>query len=171
MYRLAIAESAAGNADKAEEALESSLRLRESAWAFRALARTHYLNGTGGWQAEYLSAIALKSDCLSLLREYGETLLRAEMYAELTGFLDSLPEKTAALPRFMFLRAAGYIGTGNYDAAEEILLKPLVLPDIREGELSLSEIWFRLWERKERLTRAEAAERHPLPPELDFRMH
>ena len=171
MYRLAIAQIAAGDQAAAEEALENSLRLRESAWALRALARTHYLNGSGTWQNEYLRAIALQPDCLSLLKEYGETLLRAEMYAELTGFLDRLPENTAALPRFMFLRAAGYIGTGAYGAAEEILLRPLTLPDIREGELSLSEIWFRLWERKEHLTRAEAAEKHPLPPDLDFRMH
>ena len=71
----------------------------------------------------------------------------------------------------MFLRAAGYIGTGDWDAEEKILLRLLLLPDIREGELSLSEIWFRLWEKKEHLTRVEAAERHPLPAVLDFRMH
>ena len=63
------------------------------------------------------------------------------------------------------------MGTGDFSEAERILLKPLVLPDIREGELSLSEIWSRLWEKKEGLTREEAAEKHPLPPVLDFRMH
>ena len=63
------------------------------------------------------------------------------------------PSETAALPRFLQVRAAALIAVGRLDEAEAILARPLVIPDVREGELSLSEMWFRLWMKKEGLTR------------------
>ena len=170
-YQLAVMHHAAGDPAGAERSLKKSLDLRESAWAFRALARLDLAAGRTTWRDKYLRALSLQPRCEALLKEYAEALLKAGLCRELTAFLDGLPDGIKALPRFQFLRAAGCVGTGDFSEAERILLKPLVLPDIREGELSLSEIWSRLWEKKEGLTREEAAEKHPLPPALDFRMH
>ncbi|MBQ7183046.1 MAG: DUF5107 domain-containing protein [Clostridia bacterium] len=170
-YQLAVTYHAAGDPAGAERSLKKSLVLRESAWAFRASARLDLAAGKDSWRDKYRRALSLRPDCRALLKEYAEALLKAGLCRELIAFLDGLPDETKALPRFQFLRAAGCVGTGDFSEAERILLKPLVLPDIREGELSLSEIWSRLWEKKEGLTREEAAEKHPLPPVLDFRMH
>ena len=51
------------------------------------------------------------------------------------------------------------------------MTQPLVIPDIREGELSLSDVWFTLHTRRHGISRDEAEERFPLPDALDFRMH
>ena len=42
---------------------------------------------------------------------------------------------------------------------------------MREGELSLCELWFELYQRRDGLSREEAERLHPLPMALDFRMH
>lgn len=75
------------------------------------------------------------------------------------------------MPRFLYLQASACIETGHLDTAEKILSSPLMIPDMREGELSLSDLWFRLHMKKENLTRQQAEARHLLPKVLDFRMH
>jgi hypothetical protein len=67
----------------------------------------------------------------------------------------------------------------RYDDATDIINPSFVLPDVREGEVSLSDLWFDLYLRivkKELpdLSDDEAIslreERYPLPKQLDFRM-
>ncbi|MDD7662547.1 MAG: hypothetical protein PUJ39_07140, partial [Eubacteriales bacterium] len=69
------------------------------------------------------------------------------------------------------------------EEAAAILNVDFVMPDVKEGELSVSYLWFELYRRlyaketgvpydpaDEKLIRA-ADEKYPLPKALDFRMH
>ena len=45
------------------------------------------------------------------------------------------------------------------------------MPDVREGELSMGQLWEQLHMKEHNITLEEAREKYPLPYALDFRMH
>lgn len=170
--QLAVARYAAGDTEGARQSLLSCLSREENPFALRALARMALSeNDTENALARYRQALALIPRFMPLCLEYAQALLAAGREKELLLYLDTLDESMAGLPRFLYLRAAADVSLGRYDEAEKILRYPLVIPDMREGELSLSEIWFRLFMNKHGISRAEAEKRFPLPEALDFRMH
>ena len=65
----------------------------------------------------------------------------------------------------------------RYKEALDILNDNFVMPDIKEGEFSISHIWLNIHKKilKEQgitnLTDNEVYEKYPLPYALDFRMH
>lgn len=171
-YHLAIMEHCQGNSDKARALLDRSLSYYSSAAAHRALARLDYLDGQKeACLKQYHEALQLSGAMPELELEYAQTLLAFGKYGELLAFMDELPQAVRDLPRFLYLRASALTETRRYEDAEEILLRPLVIPDMREGELSLCDLWFHLYMKKENLTRQQVEEKYPLPKELDFRMH
>ena len=70
-------------------------------------------------------------------------------------------------PEWNYLFGAVLLRLGEYDRAEAMLADNFVLPDIREGEVSLAAVWFEIQE----LRKKDGGEEHPLPRDLDFRMH
>ena len=171
-YQLGVALYAAGKREEAKRSLLNSLALRENPWAHRALARIALLEGDGdGSIAAYKKALSLLPGLIPLCLEYAQTLLGLDRAGELLAYLDGLPAALAERPRFLYLRASADVALGRYEEAEAILLRPLVIPDMREGELSLCDLWFQLYQRRDGISREEAERRHPLPEALDFRMH
>lgn len=171
-YHLGIMEYCGGDVQKARMCLERSLSLCESAAAHRALARLDLLDGKNESCIEhYRQALRLKGDMTELKREYAQTLMALGEHEALLEYLSRLGEAVRRQPRFQYMLAWALVEAGEYGEAERMLLRPLVIPDMREGELSLSELWFSLYMKKEGLSRKEAEAKHPLPAELDFRMH
>lgn len=171
-YHLGVIEHCAGNLERARVLFERSLAYRPSAAAHRAMARLNQLEDQKeACLAQYRQSLRLAGAMPELEMEYAQTLLAFERYDALLAFEEGLPQALRELPRFLYLRASALAEVGRFDEAEEILLRPLVVPDMREGELSLSDLWFRIYMKKEKLTRQQAEERHPLPESLDFRMH
>lgn len=76
--------------------------------------------------------------------------------------IDNLAEPLASHPRIEFLTCLALVRTGQLDRAAELLNKPLMLPDLREGDLSLD----RLWDEFQTL----GGTSQPLPEYYDFRM-
>ena len=70
--------------------------------------------------------------------------------------------------RLLFYKAKALADAGLYQAAAEILTEDFVLPDNREGELSVTQLWLDIYAG---LEGGEAERKHPLPQSLDFRMH
>ena len=70
--------------------------------------------------------------------------------------------------------AAALAGMGEVDAAEEVLHrggKWLEVPDMQEGEVSLSDLWYRIQEVRAERAGTEFDRSKVSPPyELDFRM-
>jgi len=79
--------------------------------------------------------------------------------------------------------ALAKLNLSRFDEAKKIINEDFVMSDIKEGELSVSHIWFELYRRiyakengitydgndKELINKAD--EKYPLPKSLDFRMH
>ena len=171
-YHLGIMAYTARHPDVAEEAIRKSLQAAPSLWAWRALARMSLIEErTDECLEAYAQALRLLPDDRNLCLEYAQTLLNVGRFQALNEYLRTLPEPMQAQPRFLYLRAAVDVEAGAFEEAEEILLRPLIIPDMREGELSLSDLWFTLQMKKHQIPRQDAEKRFPLPHELDFRMH
>ena len=82
------------------------------------------------------------------------------------------PEEVSSIGRVKIYIAKAYINLGNADAAEDIFYRDggLVLPDIREGELIITDLYLRMLELRakaagEDFDRATAK----VPPQFDYR--
>ena len=172
LYHLGVMAHGAGEPDTARACLERSAASEPSAAAYRALARLDMLDGRKkDCLMRYEQALRLDGAHPDLRLEYAQTLLALGEPERLAAFLASLDGESRRKPRFQYLLASALTELGRYDEAEEILLRPLVIPDMREGELSLYELWLRIHMGREGLSREEAGRLHPLPEALDFRMH
>ena len=147
---------------------QRSDELRPNGWARRNLAQLSKLKGDEKASVEYIVQ-ALKmipwewrlgNECGTILNACGESKRFLSIYSE-------LPEDVKNHPRLRFQKCVALMRLGNYEAAEAMLADNFVLPDIREGEVSLAAVWFEIQEMRKR----DGGEEHPLPRDLDFRMH
>lgn len=170
-----------GDIPRARQAWEHSLALRPSAWALRNLGLAACKENRAAEGAELLlKAHRMARDLTPLAVECCQALLDANRGADLLALLDAMPPDTRAAGRIRVLEARAALATGDLARAEHILLNPeLVVPDIVEGELLLSETWYGLQAQK--LARqsgtpvdgalGERVRREfPPPKNLDFRM-
>lgn len=171
-YQLGVLRYIDGDAAAARAAMEQSLLEEDNPWAHRCLARMAQLaNDQQACLSHYQRVISAGLPCHEPAQEYVAALLSFGMVSEALQTLESLPQAWQEKPRFLYLRADALIEQGRYDEAKAILLKPLIIPDMREGELSLASLWSKLHCRQYALTAEEARRRYPLPYALDFRMH
>lgn len=162
----------------AREAWERSLALEPSAWALRNLAWLAHDSGGTERTADLLcEANTMLPSLTPLAIECADALLKANRAEEALRLCDTTP---CTHPRLGFLRARAHLALGNIDFVEHYLLSRPEIPDMREGEVSLTDLWFALHE--QRLARQEDApitdalrkkvrEMFPPPAEIDFRMN
>ena len=182
---LGVAYYAEGDHEKAEEAWKASIALCDSAWAERNIAML-YRNEYGRIEESHdyiLRAFRLQPNCRALLKDLGLILTsdgQDQLFLDLYG---EIPSELRTLGRIRLYRAIALLHLDRLEEAAEIINDGFILPDIKEGELSVSHIWFELYrrlyakeqglpydEKNEALKRA-ADEKYPLPKALDFRMH
>ena len=93
--------------------------------------------------------------------------------------INSLKSKYQEIGRMRLYKAIAYMNIDKLDEARESLSGNFVMPDIKEGEISISDIWFKLYTlvlKKEYPAASDDElktllnEKYPLPYELDFRM-
>lgn len=163
-----VTRYALNDLEGAWEDFSHSAALRPNAWAFRNLAQlSRQKNDSAGAVKYILQAQSLlpwewhiANECGAILNEYGNSSLFLELYA-------GLPEDIRNHPRLIFQKCIALARVGDYEQAEKILASDFVLPDIREGEVSLAALWMEIQEKR----LADEGAMHPLPYELDFRMH
>ena len=178
LYQLGVLEAHQGNREEAAKAFRASIRLAPSPWAHWCLAVLHEQHGQMEDAARHaLKAVALKPDrhvaleALRILHKAGQDEQAITLY-------DSLPRGIQSLGRAKASLIAACLATGDLRRAEKLLHGPLVVADVREGEVSLSALWYELMARKLAKEKAEAYAPAHLeavsgltPPEhLDFRM-
>jgi hypothetical protein len=111
--------------------------------------------------------------------EIATYLMAQERSAELKAFVDALPADVRDKERIILARAVVAANSKQFDELERLLLSRQYA-SIREGETLLSELWFKL--RRGRVEQALGREptngelatdlaEHPLPRQLDLRMH
>ncbi len=130
-------------------------------------------------RASYLAAWATGDAPPELAVEIATFLMAEGRSAELKAFVDALPAAMRDRERIILARAVVAADNRQFDLLEQLLFSRQ-FASIREGETLLSDLWVRLQggRLEERLGRqATPAERaahlaaHPLPQQLDLRMH
>lgn len=185
LLHLGVVLYADGDIEGSKKAWEKSIEKEASAWALRNLSML-YKNEFGDIKRgrEYiLKAFELKKDCRALCVEVAAQLTADggdELWLEI---YDTLSEDLKNIGRLRLYRALALIHLNRLEEATEIINKDFTMSDIKEGELSVSYLWFELYRRLyakengkqysvEDISLCEAADKkYPLPKGLDFRMH
>jgi len=162
-YHRAVIAHARGDLASAISRYEASVRQRRSAWALRGLGQALIATGdTDAGLAHLIDARSLASDsatdCAPLARELGEALLAAGRAEEARALVASLPTNVRDLGRFRMLDARAALTLGDRETAGRLLEEGIEVPDLREGELSMSALW------------REAFPDRPIPARYDFSM-
>lgn len=167
-YLLGAAEAAKKNFAGAKIALERSLALTSSAWAYYVLAIVGKLEQDAQSYVQNMqAAYALRRDDLSLAREMFRCLYETENSEKTLELFESAVNPVQADPRCRLYYAYALVRDGNGEKAKEVLLdggNGLVVPDIREGENITSNLWDLIQ------AQGEAGADEELPQKLDFRM-
>ncbi|MDW7655881.1 MAG: DUF5107 domain-containing protein [Bacillota bacterium] len=179
-YHLGVMRYHAGDAILAMAAWEMSNQLEKNPWSLRNLALVNLYEGKHETAVGlYEQAIRL-CDERGLIIEFAKALLLADKGDHWLKVFDALPQKYKSVGRILYYVAMAHVRTGNVFEAEKILYKPLIIDDMREGEISLSNLWHELNETKlsaakgRALTQAEKqslTKNRVLPSSLDFRMN
>jgi len=167
-----------GDLAGANEAWQTSLRHRETAMVWRNLAILQTRNGDA---AQALSS-SLRSYRLAptsraivvecLLAQFG-----GGEFQTVLDIVSSLPQGLRSLGRVQLILAKAALALGQLETVEAVLNKHFVIPDMRENEITLSEIWFEWQAHRMAITRGEPltpaivaeAQQLPLPLHFDFR--
>ncbi len=159
-YLAALSAIADGRPAEAERLLRSSVADRPSWQALRALAhlsphpeRADLL--VRAWHDH--AVVPLLVEALGALHEAGRA-------TEMLKLIDTLDDDARRVPRVRLAEARAAVRTGDLSRAGGILDGgALEVPDLREGEDSLADLWFAY--------QAAAGTNAPLPAAYDFRMH
>jgi len=170
----------AGEAEAARQAWERSLALTRSAWALRCLAVLAAHEKRAGDAADlWLQAHALAPNSRPLAVECCQALVTAGRPAEVLSLVERVPPEIRGHGRVRLLEARAALDAGDLDRVESILLGGIEVPDMREGEVALSDLWYGVQER--RIAAAEGVpiddalkervrRECPPPRQIDFRM-
>ena len=174
-YMLACAYMANGEIEDAEDALDASCRCSVNAWNTYARAELFRIKGDLRAASEtILSAAHMAPDDDSLCKMTARMLARAEMWQVLYEFTTGLSEEQQLLPRIRFYRALAAEKLNLLDVAESLLYSDggLEIPDIQEGEVSITNLWFDLEEKKAKRDSVPFDRASAKPPKMfDFRMN
>ena len=165
--------------DAAKRAWEKSLALEPSPWAYRNMAVLAKHEEQLSKAADLLlTACQMAPQIPSLALECCQALLEAERPQNMLNFLSDLPRQIRDRGRMRVMEARAALKMGNLQKVEEILQSRPSVPDIREGEVTLSDLWFGMHEKriaaKENISiddelRQRVRRDYPPPSWLDFR--
>lgn len=185
LLHIGVIRYAGGDVDGAKAAWEASAQTCENAWALRNLSMLYKNEYHDIAKArEYiLCAFEQKQDCRSLCVEVAAQLTTDGGDELWLKVYDRLSDSLKKQGRLRLYRAVALIHLKRLEEAAEIINMDFEMSDIKEGELSVSQLWFELYRQiyaaengmaydpeNEELCR-EADEKYPLPKKLDFRMH
>lgn len=168
-YIYGTAMTALKDYQKAEQHLKRSLGLTESAWAHYAIAVNYELTEQQELCKKHmLMAYALRPDDLSLVKEVLRILYKAEDAEQTLQIFKEASPMVRENRRCQLYYAFALARAGKVLEAEELLCRDggLVVPDIREGEESITDLWFFIQDEKQKM----GLEARELPAAFDFRM-
>ncbi|WP_353114891.1 DUF5107 domain-containing protein [Microbacterium sp.] len=158
-YHRAVIAHASGGLARARELYAAADEQQETAWAARGAGQAALAQGD---EAEGIAALGrahrLAPQSTPIALELGDALLRAGRLRRLRSLLAELPAEVRALGRFRVLAVRAALAEGDREAAGRLLEDTFEVPDLREGELSMSALW------------REAFDDRPVPPHYDFSM-
>lgn len=177
-YQYGVTLAYAGKAEEAVSAFTRSLALARNPWAMRCLAVLSQLAGDGQKAADLLLEAVEMLPERNLAKEALSALVQAGRSADAVQVYGALPPETQAIGRLKVLLIEALLDLGEADRVDELLGGSIELADMREGEVKLTDLWFRMMA----MRRAGPAgvtdslldevKRECMPPShLDFRMN
>ena len=171
----------AGERYGALRAWEHSLAQARTPWALRNLAVLAWEEKRFDEAAEwYLAACRMRPTLLPLAVECGRLLIEAGRPRQWIEFLNELPRPIRIAPRIRLLAGQAAVQLEEWETVEALFRDPPRIDDVREGETSLSDLWFDFHERRlsavehvprDEALRARVRREFPLPREFDYRLH
>ena len=180
-YHLGVMEYAMGEIKKAQDSWEKSVKTKKNAWALRNLAmleRNEY--GRIEKAVTYMrESIELLQGNRNLTQDYLETLMKAEKFEECVRAFDEMPKELKNIGKLQYCKAFALTKLERYEEACEIINDKFQMDDIKEGDISIADLWYELYagvlRKAGKLQNEENVESlvekyYPLGA-LDFRMH
>ena len=172
LYLLGTQRIIIGDYKKAKIYLKRSLQCAESAWANYAMAVAERNTGKRSSETAYMEkAYVLSKGDISVAKELFRCFYKNELSERAIEVFESANEQVRASERCRLYYAYALARVGRLNEAENILCGEdgntyLVVPDVRECELTVTKLWVYIQERRGK-TRKEMGEP---PRDLDFRM-
>ena len=180
LLHLGVMDYWAGDLHAARSSWERSLELAPTPWAARNLALL-------AWEQERLDeaaslltrALRMAPNLLPLALESGRCLLEAGRTQEWLELLKELPWLIRLNGRIRLLQAQAALAENELVTVARFFAEKVILSDLREGESSLTDLWFAYHARRVSIEenvpltdtlRARIREEYPLPEEFDFSM-
>lgn len=167
------------NIDKARQTWEKSLALEPSPWAYRNMAVLEKREGRPAKATDLLlKACQMAPQIHSLAIECCQTLLEAGRPQGMLNFIDGLSQHIRDRGRMRIMEARAALKMDELQRVEEILKSGPLGADIREGEVTLSNLWFEMHEKRiaaeknvpiDDKLRQSVRKNYPPPSWLDFR--
>lgn len=180
-YHIGIAKYQLMDFEGAKQAFYKSVEHRENAWALRNLAMIARHDRDYRTAAAYIDrALQLAPSLVNIYIDAMRIMLDGENYQKAISDYAGYPEAVRGRARVRLQLAVAYLNTKQYQKATEIVNENFMMEDIREGEVSISHIWEKLYQAilrdanpslpEEEIVRLQA-EQYPLPKKLNFKMH
>ena len=151
-----------------------SLTLAPSVWGYHCLANVHRMLGNLPLACITMRrALSMRPCDVSLVKEILRLFTETKDYKGVKAIYAELHEDIKPIPQVQFLLANALARSGDIAAAEAILYKDggMVIPDLREGEASLTDLLFFIAQQKAAAEgRTVTLEEIDIPKILDFRM-
>jgi len=174
-YLLGCAYLANGDAEKAEKELDISCTLNRNAWNTYAMGELFRVRGNSSHSAQTILAAAyMAPDDKSLCKMAARIMAQAGQWDILYQYTESLSEDQKRLPRIRLYRAMAAEKLEKLDEASALLNENngLEIPDIQEGEVSITELWLKIEEKKAARDGVPFDRATAKPPKkFDFRMN
>ncbi len=151
--------------DDALAALKKSTEIEKNCWALRNIAMI-YKNDYKDYQtaAEYMiEAFEMNPTERGITINLAQTLSAAQKYNKWLEISNELEQPLRNDGRVLYYNSEALLKTGKPKEALDILCNNFVMADIKEGEASVSNLWFEI--------QKALGTNKDIPYSLDFRMH
>ena len=179
-FHLGVMRHYAGDLNGSQEAWERSLSQEWTPWAARNLAVLAWEDGGLDEAADLLvEAFDAAPGVLSLAVECGRCLIEAGRTHEWLERVLELPQSIRSTGRIRLMEAQAALAEGELEKVEKFFSNQVIVADLREGENTLTDLWFGCHEHRLSIEenvavndslRARVRAEFPLPKEIDFRM-
>ena len=138
--------------DLAKEWINSSIKLEQNAWNTFVLGEIYRVEkDTANYAKMAEKASKMNSENAELAKNAILALVVDKKWEQAVEFYEGLQSNLKQVPRIILQYAKALCETGNLDLAEKLICsdgKALEIPDIKEGELSLGELWINIQKKK-----------------------
>lgn len=177
-YHLGVLKYRENDLAGAKDCFEKSNAIKENAWSYRNLAQLAKIEGDTARALELMEkAVAIKKDYQPLLVNCAEIMFATKNYEKWIALYNSLDAELKENGRLKMLWATAENNIGNYKTAKDVITEDFIIPDIKEGEFSLSHLWIDIYRNVMKadgiseISDEDVLKKYPLPQSLDFRMH